>query len=166
MPGDGRGPEWRSPTSGRSPTLRARGAGRLSTWISAERNADVAQRPLCPRIAKEKPDATLCHVRPYIRWLRGLEPPTPRSTVWYSNRLSYSHQILTQQVLSACREPSTRASGLWHPARSRDANDANTVLFPSSEKPYITSLARPETRLHFVGRAGAADRKLILLWML
>src|SRR5262249_31942434 len=26
-------------------------------------------------------------------WMRGFEPPTPRSTVWCSNQLSYIHQL-------------------------------------------------------------------------
>ena len=29
----------------------------------------------------------------FAGWLRGLEPPTPRSTIWCSNQLSYNHRL-------------------------------------------------------------------------
>ena len=31
-------------------------------------------------------------------WLSGLEPPTPRSTIWCSNQLSYSHRLAQVKI--------------------------------------------------------------------
>ncbi len=51
------------------------------------------QNDLRPRQRPKPPAKKRVWTFPFPGWLRGLEPPTPRSTVWYSNQLSYSHQI-------------------------------------------------------------------------
>ena len=61
------------------------------------READSVAVTACP--VKRKGPLTTAVNGPNEGWLRGLEPPTPRSTVWYSNRLSYSHRIVARGYL-------------------------------------------------------------------
>ena len=85
----------RSPTA--VPGLDSRPCRKNCSGCSAR-----VARTLCPSFGlSAKPCVTSCPARLFPGWLRGLEPPTPRSTIWYSNQLSYSHR----QAIKPIRKP-------------------------------------------------------------
>jgi len=69
------------------------------TASAAAETADATTLAASACQVKRKDPLTIAVNGPHEGWLRGLEPPTSRSTIWHSNQLSYSHRETVDLLL-------------------------------------------------------------------